>query len=96
MPLPLVASVAFGRGALPGSPLPESGGHLVTVRGVEGGTVVVHDPAAAPAEVLRGYDAARFAAAWMRWRGAAYVFAREREPLSRADLRQEPPSEVGS
>lgn len=94
-PLPLVASVAFGRGALPGSPLPESGGHLVTVRGVEGGTVVVHDPAAAPAEVLRGYDAVRFAAAWMRWRGAAYVFAREREPLSRAELCQEPPSEVG-
>lgn len=76
-PLPLVASVAFERGALPGSPLAESGGHLVTVRGVDRGAVVVHDPAAAPAGVLRRYDAARFAAAWMRWRGAAYVFARD-------------------
>lgn len=76
-PLPLVASVAFDRGALPGSPLPKSGGHLVTVRGIEQGAVVVHDPAAAPARVLRRYDAVRFAAVWMRWRGAAYVFARD-------------------
>ena len=75
-PVAMVASVAFAAGALPGSPLPESGGHLVTVRGIECGAVVTHDPAAEPREVLRRYDAVRFAAAWMRHRGAAYVFAR--------------------
>lgn len=76
-PAAMVASVAFARGELPGSPLAESGGHLVTVRGIDRGAVVVHDPAAPPAKVLRRYDAARFAAAWLRHRGAAYVFANE-------------------
>ena len=75
-PVAMVASVAFAAGALPGSPLPESGGHLVTVRGIEHGAVATHDPAAEPPTVPRHYDAARFAAAWMRHRGAAYVFAR--------------------
>ena len=75
-PLAMVASVAFAPGALPGSPMLESAGHLVTVRGIERGAVVAHDPAGAPPAVLRRYDAARFAAAWMRHRGAAYVFAR--------------------
>ena len=76
-PAAMVASVAFGRGELPGSPLSESAGHLVTVRGIDRGAVVAHDPAAPPAKVLRRYEAARFAAAWMRHRGAAYVFASE-------------------
>lgn len=76
-PAAMVASLAFGSGELPGSPLPESGGHLVTVRGIDRGAVVVHDPAAPAAEVLRRYEAPRFAAAWLRHRGAAYVFASE-------------------
>ena len=71
----VVASLRFDRGALPGSPLPASEGHLVVVRGFAAGQVVVHDPAAPPDAVLRRYDAKAFAAAWMRWRGAAYVFA---------------------
>lgn len=71
----VVASIRFDRGALPGSPLPATGGHLVAVRGVAAGKVVVHDPAAPAGAVLRHYGAKMFAAAWMRWRGAAYVFA---------------------
>lgn len=76
----LVASVRFGRGGLPGSPLAGSAGHLVTVRGIERGVVVAHDPAAPPGCVSRRYDAGRFGEAWMRHRGAAYVFARAGEP----------------
>ena len=71
----VVASIRFGAGGLPGSPMPKTGGHLVAVRGIEDGAVVAHDPAAPTASVLRRYDARRFASAWMRHRGAAYVFA---------------------
>lgn len=71
----LVASIRFGSGELATSPLPQTAGHLVLVRGFDGGAVVVHDPAAPEESVERRYDAAEFAAAWMRWRGVAYVFA---------------------
>jgi len=73
--VPVVASVRFQAGELPNSPMPATGGHLVLLRGIEGGTVRVNDPAAPPGEVDRRYDARAFAAAWMRERGAAYVFA---------------------
>ena len=72
----MVASVRFRAGELPNSPMPATGGHLVLLRGIEGGTVRVNDPAAPPGAVDRRYDARAFAAAWMRERGAAYVFAR--------------------
>jgi len=73
--VPVVASVRFQAGELPNSPMPATGGHRVLLRGIEGGTVRVNDPAAPPGEVDRRYDARAFAAAWMRERGAAYVFA---------------------
>ncbi len=73
--LPVVASIRFAAGELTGSPLSETGGHLVLVRGVENGAVVVNDPAAPPGSIERRYDAVQFAAAWMRHRGASYVFA---------------------
>lgn len=73
--VPVVASVRFQAGELPNSPMPATGGHLVLLRGIEGGTVRVNDPAAPPGGVDRHYDARAFAAAWMRQRGAAYVFA---------------------
>ena len=72
---PVVASIRFHEGELPNSPMPATGGHLVLVRGIDGGTVLANDPAALPGEVERRYDARAFAAAWMRYRGAAYVFA---------------------
>ena len=72
---PVVASIRFRAGELPNSPMPATGGHLVLLRGIEGGTVRVNDPAAPPGEVDRRYDTRAFAAAWMRERGAAYVFA---------------------
>lgn len=72
---PLVASIRFDRGELAASPLPQTAGHLVLVRGFKDGAVIVNDPAAPEESVERRYDAAEFAAAWMRWRGVAYVFA---------------------
>ena len=73
---PLVASIRFAEGELAGSPRPQTGGHLVLLRGIERGRVVVNDPAADPDDVERRYDAAEFATAWMAQRGVAYVFAR--------------------
>ena len=72
---PVVASIRFGPGGLAGAPLAATGGHLVLLRGIGDGTVVVNDPAAPPEDVERRYSAEQFAAAWLRWRGAAYVFA---------------------
>ena len=75
---PLVASIRFNAGELTGSPRPQTGGHLVLLRGLERGAVVVNDPAAEPGRVECRYDAAEFAKVWLRRRGVAYVFA----PLS--------------
>ena len=72
---PLVASIRFGTGELAGSPRPQTGGHLVLLRGLEGDAVVVNDPAAEPGAVECRYNAAEFAKVWMRRRGVAYVFA---------------------
>lgn len=73
---PVVASIRFGRGELPGAPLAQTAGHLVTVYGIDGDRVLVCDPAAADdASVPRTYDAGAFTAAWMRHRGAAYLLA---------------------
>ena len=74
----LVASIRFGCGELAGSPRQQTAGHLVQVRGFENGAVIVNDPAAQPEDVERRYDAAEFAAVWMRRRGVAYVFAPSR------------------
>ncbi len=71
----VVASIRFAAGELEGAPLKQTGGHLVLLRGIENGTVLVNDPAALPGNIERRYDAVAFAAAWMRHRGAAYMFA---------------------
>ena len=81
--LPVVASIRFEAGELPNSPMPATGGHLVLLRGIDDGTVLVNDPAAPPDAVERRYDARAFAAAWMRQRGAAYVFASTQSCASR-------------
>lgn len=77
---PLVAGIAFAEGGLDGSPLPRTGGHLVIVRGIEDGRVLVNDPAAPDAAgVPRSYDIDQFAAAWLGHRGVFYLFARRGE-----------------
>jgi hypothetical protein len=72
---PVVASIRFEAGALPGAPLPRTDGHLVVVTGIDRDTVHVNDPASPQlGDVPRSYDRAAFAAAWLAARGAAYIF----------------------
>ena len=72
--LPIVASIDFAAGELPGAPLSKTAGHLVTCYGVDGDAVLVNDPAAGDAAgVPRRYDLEAFSRAWLRRRGAAYI-----------------------
>jgi hypothetical protein len=72
--IPLITSIRFETGQLPGSPLSRTGGHLVVVHAAGPDTIGVNDPAAAcDAEVGRQYDARAFTDAWLRHRGAAYI-----------------------
>lgn len=72
---PVVASIRFEAGQLAGAPLQRTSGHLVVLRGIHCGRVHVLDPAAPDGSVERSYDTCEFANAWLRHRGAAYVFA---------------------
>lgn len=71
--VPLVASIRFSAGELPGAPLAETGGHLVVVHAVGPDQVGVCDPAAPAGDVARSYAADAFSRAWLRHRGAAYI-----------------------
>lgn len=74
--VPVVASVAWGRGELDGAAIPESRGHLLVVIGFDAvGGVIVADPAGGcEEEVRRVYDVRQFEAAWMRVsQGAVYL-----------------------
>ena len=77
---PIVCSIRFGKDALPGAPLRQTGGHLVVLYGVEfdgeSGFALVMDPAAAShAEVARRYPLEAFSQAWLGQRGGAYLFS---------------------
>jgi hypothetical protein len=72
--VPLVTSIRFARGQLPGAPMEQTGGHLVVVWGAGPEAIAVNDPAAADADtVTRTYPAGAFTAAWLGYRGAAYI-----------------------
>ncbi len=74
--VPIVISIAYGNGQLPGSPIPSSTGHLLVVRGfAANGDVIANDPAAASdAQVQITYPRAIFEALWQRAsNGATYV-----------------------
>lgn len=78
--IPLVASVAYPRGALRGAPTRGTEGHLVVIRGFTAdGSVVTNDPAA-PSErtVRRTYDRGQFERAWVGGSGGlVYVIHRD-------------------
>jgi len=74
--VPLVTSIRFSAGGLPGAPLAETSGHLVVVYQAGPSRVQVCDPAADPGAVDRSYDARAFSEAWLRHRGAAYILPR--------------------
>jgi hypothetical protein len=72
--IPLVLSEAHGPGGLPGSPLPETDGHLLVLRGLRGGRALVNDPAAPSADgVPMEYDLGDLGRAWLGHGGIAYV-----------------------
>jgi hypothetical protein len=65
--VPLVASIAFGRGQLDGAPISSTNGHLLVIVGfTRSGDVVVNDPAAKRNKgVRRTYDRGQFEDAWL-------------------------------
>ncbi|MBW9215108.1 C39 family peptidase [Mumia sp. zg.B53] len=74
--IPLVVSVAFGRGGLTGAPIRSTAGHLFVIRGFTAtGDVIVNDPAAPRvSSVRRVYRRAQLERAWLRGSGGtAYV-----------------------
>jgi hypothetical protein len=76
--IPVIASVAFGRGQLSGAPISSTPGHLLVVRGfTAAGDVIVNDPAGRTnAQVRRVYDRAQFERAWLKGSGGVtYVIA---------------------
>ncbi|MBF4161489.1 C39 family peptidase [Nocardioides acrostichi] len=85
--IPVVVSIAFGKGDLPNAPISASNGHLVVIVGfTKAGDVVVNDPAADSASgVRRTYDRARFEDAWLPTSGGlAYVIHDDAHPLPAA------------
>jgi hypothetical protein len=84
--VPLVASVAYPRGALKGAPTRGTDGHLAVIRGFTvDGDVVTNDPAA-PTErsVRRTYDRGQFERAWLGGSGGlVYVIHHDDQPLPR-------------
>jgi hypothetical protein len=82
--IPLVASIAFGRGELDGAPISSTDGHLLVIVGfTASGDVVVNDPAAASdATVRRTYDRGQFENAWIPTSGGTvYVITDDAHPL---------------
>jgi hypothetical protein len=72
---PIVASIRFGPGELPGSAVAESAGHLVVVTGLGSkDTVLVNDPAfRREADGVCAYPIIPFARAWFAGSGIGFV-----------------------
>ncbi len=80
--IPLVASIAFGKGELDGAPISSTPGHLVVIRGfTSAGSVIVNDPAASKnSTVRRVYNRAQFEKAWQRGSGGVVYVIRPDQP----------------
>jgi hypothetical protein len=82
--VPVIVSYAYGRGELPGSPYPASGGHIGVVRGFDAkGNVIVNDPAApSNARVRVVYNRAIFESLWLKHsRGTVYLVYPKGHPI---------------
>ncbi len=76
--LPLIASVRFGAGDLPGAPLPATNGHLLVLTGLDADLAYVNDPAAPANSVSRAYPRDAFAQAWLGQRGLGILLVPRR------------------
>jgi len=65
--VPVIASVAYKKGQLDNSPIPDTAGHLLVIRGFDpNGNVLVNDPAAASDEAVTiTYNRLQFEKAWL-------------------------------
>ncbi len=82
--IPLVISIAFGRGELDGAPISSTNGHLLVIVGfTRSGHVVVNDPAAARnGGVRRSYKRGQLERAWLNASGGlTYVIRDVAHPL---------------
>ncbi|AFZ68001.1 peptidase C39 family protein [Deinococcus peraridilitoris] len=88
--VPVVLSLGWKKGELPGAPLPQSGGHLIVAVGFDArGNIVVNDPAGkTDAQVRRTYDRAILERLWKGHSGGtAYViFPQQRAGAEGAPL----------
>jgi hypothetical protein len=73
--VPLIISISFKAGELPGAPISKTNGHLIVVRGFDkNGDVIVNDPAARDnASVQLIYPRAALEAAWGHSHRTAYI-----------------------
>ncbi len=75
--MPVIASVRYAAGELPGAAMVETTGHLLVLTGYEGGEVLVNDPAAPTAgEVARRYPLDGIRRVWLERAGVGYVLFR--------------------
>jgi hypothetical protein len=91
--IPLVASVAYPRGALTGAPTARTDGHLLVICGfTDTGDVVVNDPAASTeGSVRRTYDRAELERAWLGGSGGTvFVIHDDDHPLPPRGKETEP------
>lgn len=89
--VPVIASIAFGRGQLRGAPISASNGHLLVIVGfTASGDVVVNDPAAPQnSSVRRTYRRSEFEAAWLpRSGGLVYVITDAAHPVPNRGTRR--------
>jgi hypothetical protein len=76
--IPIIASLAFRPGELPGTPIAESSGHLLVIRGFDAnGNVITNDPAADPRKGQSTrivYPRKAFEQAWLKGsNGTVYI-----------------------
>lgn len=86
--VPIVISIAYGVGELPGSPIPSTNGHLLVVKGfAANGDVITNDPAAATdAQVQITYPRAALEKVWLNAsNGTVYVIYPEHWPTPISD-----------
>ena len=73
--VPLIISISFKAGELPGAPISKTNGHLIVVRGfAENGDVLVNDPAGRDnGSVQFTYPRAALEAAWTHSHRTTYI-----------------------